>query len=275
MLAVFRWSCNSSFLQLSHRWTYLQNLWGTVYCMLQALWGWSLQSSKCLSSKSRHQTEKGWTGVELRVRTELTQSFHSLLPSGTSEERCSFSHYKQLIQPTFCENQWKWLGDRNIPIPYVAPHPRHAHKLVSRRWKRMRASSIETEIRDFSLLTGSSAQEPRCRWCSIWENWKRCPHSPAGQRKHTDVLLAGSEGHHLTYFKDNKPFEKASYVTFYLQFINAFPVNVLQALCSLDLNPVWSTTNYAEVWFILKVRKWPNYRQISFVISWRTQETSV
>lgn len=71
-------------------------------------------------------------------------------------------------------------------------------------------------------------------------------HSPAGQRKCADVLLANSEGHHLTYFKDNQPFEKASYVTFYFYFINTFLVNVSQAVLSLDLIPVRRTTNYAK-----------------------------
>lgn len=51
----------------------------------------------------------------------------------------------------------------------------------------------------------------------------------------------------MTDLKENQPFENAVYDTFYLYFINAFLVNVLQALLSLDLNPVWRTTIYAKV----------------------------
>lgn len=157
----------------------------------------------------------------------------------------------------------------------MGPHPLHAHKLIFRRWKRTRASSIEREIRDFPLLAGFSAQVPHCGWYSILENCKKCSHSPAGQRKHADFLSANSGGHRLTYSKDNQPFEKAAYVTFYLYFINAFLGNVSQGLLSLDLNPVWRTTNCAKLWFIVKFREWPNHRQITFMKLWGTQETSV
>lgn len=56
------------------------------------------------------------------------------------------------FSPRFVRSSGKWLGDWNIPIPLVGPHPLHAHKRISRRWKRTWACSIEREIRDFPSL---------------------------------------------------------------------------------------------------------------------------
>lgn len=148
--------------------------------------------------------------------TGLTQSFDSVLPSGNSEGVMHTetvdsrkTHCLQFIQPTFYENQWKWLGDWNIPIPSVGPHPLHAHELISRRWKRTRACIIEREIRDFLLCMRVSIQAPHCGWNSPLKKKKIFFHIHlVGQRGHADVLPLNSGGHSLTYSTDNQPFEK-------------------------------------------------------------------
>lgn len=179
--------CITSSTHLSHSWANLKNLQLSfgVMCAVDfrhceamvegGVFALSPQSSKyfqIVNSDTRlKRLGRGWVeGKDREPAPELslTSSLRHFRGNGA---HCNSlpdrRHFQQLIRPTFCKNQRKQLWDWNFPIPLVGLHPLHAHKLISGRWKRMWASSLEIEITDLFLFTGFSAPASLSGWCSV------------------------------------------------------------------------------------------------------------